>query len=162
MLVLAGVSIATTARRVFGSLVTHERRYFRSSWTTYCRPLTSAPVRFRRVYHSPNLRPRMVVEQDDEVKQLGQDPVLLRARGSATTIYTDMAGTLTSNKRQRVLPLSTAGCTLGWVSNPGVRGARKMQDFLWHARGCSPRSCVPAPWANPASAMLTSSLLKRA
>ena len=40
----------------------------------------------------------MVVEQDDEVKQLGQDPVLLRARGSATTIYTDKAGTLTSNK----------------------------------------------------------------
>ena len=38
----------------------------------------------------------------------------------------------------------------------------KMRDFLWHARGRSPRSGVSAPWSNPASAMLTSALLKRA
>ena len=42
------------------------------------------------------------------------------------------------------------------------QGTELMQDFLWHARGCSPIACVSAPWTNPASAILTTALLKRA
>ena len=37
-----------------------------------------------------------------------------------------------------------------------------MQDFLWHAWSCPPIAWVSAPWTNPASAMLTTALLKRA
>ena len=42
------------------------------------------------------------------------------------------------------------------------QGTELMQDFLWLARGCSPIAWVSAPWTNPASAILTAALLKRA
>ena len=76
-------------------------------------------------------------------------------KGSATTTCTDKTGTLTCYK------MSTHAAFVDGLLFT-EQGTEQMQDFLWHAKGLpAPCVCI-CPGTNPAFAILTAALLKRA